>query len=74
MKSCYFSIIVIHLHLKSAFCLREEFFSTFEKTSPPTHITHTHSTNRVLCFVKDNVWKKVFKDTFFFCICNIKPN
>lgn len=38
-KSCYFNIIIIitHLQLKSAFCLREEFFSTFEE------ISHTHT-------------------------------
>lgn len=56
-------IIVTHLQLKFAFCLRQEFSSTFEETSPP-HTSHTHSPNRVLCFVKDNSWKKVFKDTF----------
>lgn len=48
-KSCYSNIIITHLRLKSAFCLREEFFSAFEETSPPTHITHTFPKQSSLC-------------------------
>lgn len=64
MKSCYFNIITINPHLQLKSAVSDKNFSLLLKKHLPPH-THTHSPNRVLCFVKDNAWKKVFKDTFF---------